>query len=406
MPDFPSYADHLALALVPGLGPKLTAALLARFGSPAAARQATAAELLEIPHIGEKLASSLVTALRTVDIGPELDLLARFDVRPVPLGWPDYPPPLAAVTAPPPLLYFRGAWVEADANAVGIVGSRSCTPYGRKMAEQLARGLVRAGFTIVSGLARGIDGVAHKAALDAGGRTIAVLAGGLSKIYPPEHTDLAEQVAKQGALVTETPMTVEPQPGMFPARNRIISGLSRAVIVVEANAKSGALITATHAGEQGREVFAVPGPADSPASAGCLELIRKGARLIRNADDVIEDLRGIAAPEYNSAASGRQEGVAGGTRGGFPLPNSEPPVKATELSEREEKQQGADAPRSPLPSLDPTQQRVFDALASKRHADELVRELGVPAGDLSRTLMQLELKKVVRRLPGNFYERR
>ena len=298
MPDTPDLADHLALALVPGLGPKLTAALLDRFGSPAAALRATAAELIEIPHIGEKLAASLSAALRTVNIAPELALLEKHGVRPVPLGWPGYPAPLAAVSAPPPLLYFRGAWMEADASAIGIVGSRSCTAYGRKMAEQFARGLVRAGFTVVSGLARGIDGVAHRAALDAGGRTIAVLAGGLTEIYPPEHADLAARVAEHGALVTETPMMVAPQPGMFPARNRIISGLSRAVIVVEANAKSGALITATHAGEQGREVFAVPGPADSAASAGCLELIRKGARLVRNADDVIEDLKGIAVPEY------------------------------------------------------------------------------------------------------------
>ncbi len=377
--------DYLALALVPGLGPKLTAALLDRFGSPAAALRATAGELLDIPHIGEKLAAALSAALRAVDVGPELVLLEKHGVRAVPLGFPGYPPPLAAVPGPPPLLYLRGEWVEADANAVGIVGSRSCTAYGRKMAEQLARDLVRAGFTVVSGLARGIDGVAHRAALDAGGRTIAVLAGGLTEIYPPEHGDLAERVVKQGCLVTETPMTVAPQPGMFPARNRIISGLSRAVIVVEANAKSGALITATHAAEQGREVFAVPGAADSSASAGCLELLRKGARLIRNADDVIEDLQGISVPEYQRPEDRGQ--------------------RAKSKEQKTEDTPSA-APPTPLPPLDAIQLRVFDALASKRHADELVRELGVSAGDLSRTLMQLELKKVVRRLPGNFYERR
>ncbi len=394
MPEPPALNDHLALALIPGLGPKLTAALLARFGSPAAALRATAAELLEIPHIGEKLAPAMVAAMRTVDIGPELDLLTRFDVRPVPLGWAGYPPPLAAVSNPPPLLYFRGAWTDADTNAIGIVGSRNCTPYGRKMAEQLARGLVRAGFTIVSGLARGIDGVAHRAALDTGGRTIAVLAGGLSSIYPPEHGDLATEVAKHGALVTETPMTGESLPGMFPARNRIISGLSRGVIVVEANAKSGALITATHAGEQGREVFAVPGNVDSGASAGCLELIRKGARLIRHADDVIEDLKGISAADYSFQGNPerqRRGGAVSAARGEHSVadaPGSPPP------------------PPPPAPSLDAAQQRVFDALTAKRHADELVRELGVSVADLSRTLMQLELKKVVRKLPGNFYERR
>ena len=380
--------DHLALALVPGLGPKLTAALLVRFGSPAAALRATAAELLAIPHIGEKLAGLLAAALRAVDTGPERALLEKHGVRPVPLGFASYPAPLAAVVAPPPLLYFRGEWVEADVNAIGIVGSRACTAYGRKVAEHLARDLVRAGFTIVSGLARGIDGVAHRAALDAGGRTIAVLAGGLSRIYPPEHADLADAVAKQGCLVTETPMTVEPQPGMFPARNRIISGLSRAIIVVEANAKSGALITATHAGEQGREVFAVPGAVDSSASAGCLELIRKGGRLVRNADDVIEDLKGISGDFAPLASGGRK-----------------PPVEAQRMDEQKDKQ-GADAPRSPMPVLDATQQRVFDALATKRQADELVRELGLPAADLSRVLLQLDIKRVIRKLPGNFYERR
>jgi DNA processing protein len=386
--------EHLALALVPGLGPKLTAALLERFGSPAQARKATASELIQIPHIGEKLAESLCVALHAVDIRPELELLERHGVRPVPLGFVGYPPPLTEVPAPPPLLYFRGEWVEADTSAIAIVGSRSCTAYGKRVAEQLARDLVRAGYTIVSGLARGIDGVAHRAALDAGGRTIAVLAGGLSQIYPPEHTDLAEQIAKQGCLVTETPMTVEPQPGMFPARNRIISGLSRAVIVVEANAKSGALITARHAGEQGREVFAVPGAVDNPASAGCLELIRTGARLVRNAGDVIDDLKGIAAPDYQdpgvrSQESGNREGRVGSslTADSRPLTRSEPTP-------------------GPTPVLDPLQQRVFDAISTKRHADELARELSLPVGELSRTLMQLELKKVVRRLPGNFYERR
>ena len=379
--------EHLALALVPGLGPKLTAALLERFGSPAAARRATATELIQIPHIGEKLANSLSTAMRSIDLAPELELLERHGVRPVPLGFAGYPPPLAAVPAPPPLLYFRGEWVETDTNAIGIVGSRSCTAYGRKITEQLTRDLVRAGFTIVSGLARGIDGVAHRTALDAGGRTIAVLAGGLSKIYPPEHTDLAEQIAKQGCLVTETPMTVEPQPGMFPARNRIISGLSRAVIVVEANAKSGALITATHAGEQGREVFVVPGAVDSAASDGCLELIRKGARLVRNADDVIEDLKGIAVADFTHLANRDREG-AGGNSKSHPLPH------------------GRGSPEPSIPALDAIQQRVFDAISTKRHADELARELSLSVGDLSRTLMQLELKKIVRRLPGNFYERR
>ena len=387
MPDIPdAVRDHLALALVPGLGPKLTAALLARFGSASAARCATANDLRAVPHIGEKLAASLADALRKAEIEPELRLMAEYNVRAVPLGFPGYPPRLAGVVAPPPLLYFRGDWSPSDENAIGIVGSRSCTSYGLRIATQLARGLVRAGFTVVSGLARGIDAAAHRGAMEGGGRTVAALAGGLSRIYPPEHAPLADEItAGRGCLITETPMVMEPQPGMFPARNRIISGLSRAVIVVEANARSGALITARHAAEQGREVYAVPGPVDSQASAGCLELLRTGARLVRSADDVIEDLRGLSTG---------QSGDRGQTTGANTTPTSVPSVPLV----RE--------PPAPPPQLDPHQQRIYDALTERRHADELARALDLAVGDLARLLMQLEMKKAVRRLPGNFYERR
>jgi DNA processing protein len=382
LPD--TFREHLALALIPGLGPKLTAALLERFGSASAARQATPAQLLSVPHIGDKLAAALAAAMRSVDVEPELRLMEKHGATVVPLGFPGYPPPLSKVPAPPPLLYFRGEWVETYTNAIGIVGSRSCTSYGLKVAAQLAKGLSRAGFTIISGLARGIDAAAHKAALEVGGRTVAALAGGFSKIYPPEHTDLANEIADgRGCLITETPMGMDPQPGMFPARNRIISGLSRAVIVVEADIRSGALITARHAAEQGREVYAVPGPVDASASAGCLDLIRRGARLVRSADDVIEDLKGISVADYSDLASGGRQSAVEETPH---VPRSEPQL--------------------PPPVLDSMQQSIFDALASRRHADELTRELGLAVSDLSRTLMQLEMKKLVRRLPGNFYERR
>jgi DNA processing protein len=376
-PVLDAVRDHLALALVPGLGPKLTAALLDRLGSAAAARRATAAQLRGVPYIGDKTAGEMAAALRDVNLDRELELIERYGVTPVPVGFPGYPPPLTTLAGAPQLLYFRGTWTEADANAVAIVGSRSCTNYGKKVAAELARGLARAGVTVVSGLARGIDGAAHRGAIEAGGRTIAVLAGGLSSIYPPEHAELATQVEAAGALVTETPMTVAPQPGMFPARNRIISGLSRGVVVVEANVKSGALITVDHALEQGKEVFVVPGPVDSPASAGCLELIRKGARLVRSAADILDDLKGIATPEWSTKEAADAQ-----------------PTLFTEP-----------AP-PPAPTLEPAQQAVWDLLGSKRHADELGRDAGLGAGELAKVLMQLELKRLVRRLPGNFYERR
>ena len=378
----PDWKPHLELALVPGLGPKLTAALLLHFGSASAALRATAAQLELVPKIGPLLAAQFAAAFPKVDASAELASLERHAVELALLGQAPYPERLATIDDAPQLLYYRGTFADADRNAVGVVGSRQCTAYGRRMAERIAAGLARAGWTVISGLARGIDGVAHQAALDAGGRTIAVLAGGLSRIYPPEHAALADAVANQGAILTETTMTVPPQPGMFPARNRIISALSRGIVVIEANQRSGALITATHAGEQGREVFALPGNVDSGPSAGCLELIRKGARLVRDADDILEDLRGIAPPDMP------------------PKPRLVPPPERTPFAE-------PTAPTREKPvGLDDQQMRIWEALAEAKHADVLGRELGLASGALSSALMLLEMKKAIRRLPGNTYERR
>jgi DNA processing protein len=386
--------DHLALALVPGLGPRLTARLLDRFGSPAAVLRLSERDLQTVEQIGPKLAASVAAAFRTVDPDAELARLAERGVRAIPLGHPDYPDRLTTIPDPPPLLYLRGTLLPADERSVAIVGSRNCTAYGVRTAERIAGGLARAGWTVVSGLARGIDGAAHKAALDAGGRTLAVLANGLSSVYPPEHAGLADRVAAGGGLLSEATMAAAPQAGMFPARNRIVSGLSRAVVVVEANVRSGALITVDHAADQGRPVLAVPGPVDSPASAGCLELIRTGAALVRDADDVIEEIRGLRPadppPRPARADGGRQTSVP--SRGQPPQP-----------------QQGADVPRPPKaapPNLDPVQQKVWDALAEPRHADEVARESGLSAADLNRVLVLLEMKRVVARLPGNRFERR
>ena len=381
----PDWKQHLELALVPGLGPKLTAALLQHFGSASAALQATVAQLETVPKIGSLLANQFAKSFRTVDASAEIASLDKHAVSIALLGLEPYPSRLATIDDAPQLLYYRGSFAETDGQSVGIVGSRQCTAYGRRMAERIAGGLARAGWTVISGLARGIDGYAHQAALDAGGRTIAVVAGGLSRIYPPEHAALADAVANHGAILTETPMTVAPQPGMFPARNRIISALSRGIVVIEANARSGALITASHAGEQGREVFALPGNVDSGPSAGCLELIRKGARLVRDADDIIEDLRGIAPPD---------------------LP---PKFRVVSPPERT-----LFAPSLPTPEiirekptgLDDNQVRIWEALTEPKHADVLARELALPSGDLTRMLMMLEMKKAIRRLPGNNYERR
>jgi DNA processing protein len=369
----PDVQDLLALHLVPGLGPKLTAALLDRFGSARAVLEASAAELQDVPYVGGKVARAVEQALHSADTAAERERMARHHVTLLALCSGGYPAVLANIADPPHLLYIRGTLEARDANAVAVVGSRQCTAYGRRVAERLAGDLARAGYTVISGLARGIDSCAHRGALQAGGRTLAVLAGGLSRIYPPEHKDLASEVAAAGALLSEAAMEMEPMAGMFPARNRIISGLARGVVIVEANEKSGALITAHHAAEQGREVFAVPGPVDSPASEGTLALLRQGAKLVRHADDILEDLNGIAP--LTPPAEGRPAG---------PAPVREMP-----------------------PGLNEVEQRIWDFLAGQpRHIDEMARELGLPVPQLSGTLMMLEMKKVVRRLPGNQFERR
>jgi DNA processing protein len=362
MPD--EVRSLLTLHLVPGLGPRLTAALLERFGSASAILQAPAEELAEVPHIGDKLARQLRESMATVDVAAELERMERFHVRVLPRGGEGYPAPLTNIADPPPLLYSRGRWEERDANAVTIVGSRQCTSYGRRVAERLAAGLVQRGFTVISGLARGIDGSAHRGALDAGGRTVAVLAGGLSKIYPSEHVELAEQVQESGALLSEAPMGMQPLANMFPMRNRIMSGLARGVVIVEAAEQSGSLITARHAAEQGRAVFAVPGPVDSLSSGGTNALIRDGATLVRTADDIVEELDGVAA-------------VAA------------PPTKA-----------------EPPPGLDEKQKRIWDCLAGQpRHVDELAQQLTLSVPELMASLLTLEMKRGIRRLSGNRYER-
>ena len=379
--------DHLALALVPGLGPKRTAALLQHFGSASAACRASAHAIAEVESVGTKLASRFAESLRSVNVDAEWKLIRRFGVRVVRIGTPEYPTTLATIPDPPSLIYVRGTLPADEPRAVALVGSRRCTTYGLRTAERIASGLARAGWVVVSGLARGIDGAAHKGSLTAGGKTFAVLAGGLSNIYPPEHGELAEQIVENGALITETPMTVAPQPGMFPARNRIISGLSRGVVVIEAGLRSGALITIDHAAEQGREAFAVPGNVDSDASAGCLDLIRKGARLVRSVDDILEDLEGLAPLVPPPVPKSKAKPVAEPTLFDAPKPA---PV----------------APSGPPPGLDDVQQRIWDALASPKLADELAREVELPAGELSVVLMKLEMKKAIRRLAGNRYERR
>lgn len=368
---------RLKLHLLPGLGPKTLAALLERFTSANVILQTPVSELMSVPHIGQKTAEQLTSAISRVNIQDELALVDKHQASLLHLDHSDYPASLRSIPTAPFFLFCRGKFAEADSRSVAIVGSRHCTAYGKRIASKLATGLARAGWTIVSGLARGIDGTAHVAALEEGGRTIAVLAGGLAKIYPPEHKDLAERVVKQGVLLSEMPMGMSPMPDLFPRRNRIISGLSRAVIIVEAAARSGALITARLAGEQGREVLAVPGPVDSEASEGPHQLIRQGATLVRSVDDVLEAL------------------------------NALPVIENANESSKEPSQQLLNKPEIPPTNLSAPQLQIWNALGSdSTHVDELVTQTALGISDINSCLLMMELSGHIRRLPGNRFARK
>jgi DNA processing protein len=276
---------------------------------------------------------------------------------------------LLDIPDPPPLLYVKGTLRPEDTLAIALVGSRKSTPYGVRIAERLASSLARVGLTVVSGLARGIDAAAHRGALKAGGRTIAVMANGLSEIYPPEHDKLADEIAENGAVVTEMPMRQGPLSELFPRRNRIISGLSLGVVIVEAAPRSGSLLTARHAMEQNREVFAVPGPVDSLLSRGCHGLIRDGARLVETVDDILEELGPLV----------REIRPTDGTTA------VRHPAELT-LNELE---------RSILGSLDDLPKPV----------DELIAMTGLGASQVMATLSVLEMRRLIKRAPGNMFVR-
>jgi DNA processing protein len=362
-------ADLVCLLMVPGVGPHTCRALLERFGTAAGVLDAPVASLRAVSGVGSQLAGRIARARRDCDPQAELQLCQSAGVTLVPQGDPRYPAPLEQIPDPPCLLYCRGALAPSDPLAIAIVGSRRCTPYGLRIAERLAAALARVGLTVVSGLARGIDAAAHRGALKAGGRTIAVLANGLAQVYPPEHEDLARAIAGAGALFSEMPMRQAPLAGLFPQRNRLISGLSLGVVVVEATPRSGSLSTARHALEQNREVFAVPGPVDSLASQGCHGLIRDGARLVETVDDILEEL-GPLVGEVRPAAD-------------------ETPV------------------RRPAELLLSDQERTLLGCLGDEPlgVDELIARTGLTAAQVLATLSVLEMRRLARRLPGHQFIR-
>ena len=363
--------DLIRLTLVPGVGPRTSRALLERFGSARQVLRAPEASLRDVPGVGGKLAEKIARADREIDPVAELALCRRMGVSPIAHGSDAYPSALNEIPDPPSLLYVRGSIEPVDRLAVAIVGSRKCTPYGLRIAEKLAASLARVGLTVVSGLARGIDAAAHRGALAAGGRTLAVLANGLSQVYPPEHDKLADEVVGSGALIAESPMRQGPLAGLFPQRNRIISGLSLGVVVVEATPRSGSLSTASHATEQNREVFAVPGPVDSLPSRGCHHLIRDGARLVETVDDILEELGPL-------------------------VQHRKPPADSTPET--------AAAPAEL--SLSDNERLLLGKLNDRPVAvDQLIVSTGLTASQTMATLSLLEMRRLIKRYPGPQFAR-
>ena len=367
--DDPELRDLIALMMIPGVGPILHGTLLDHFGTAGRVLRASTSALREVPGVGAKIASQITESRKEYDPEVELAECRHHGVSPVPRGRDGYPPPLREIPDPPPILYVKGDYHPEDQIAVAIVGSRRSTPYGVRIAERLAASLARVGITVVSGLARGIDAAAHRGALKAGGRTIAVMGNGLSEIYPPEHVDLAAEIAGAGAVVTEMPMRQGPLSELFPRRNRIISGLCLGVVVVEAAPKSGSLHTAHHAMEQNREVFAVPGPVDSLSSRGCHRLIRDGAKLVETVDDILEELGPLVREVKPSD-------------GGTPVRH---PAEL-KLSDQE---------RLVLGALDDLPKPVDAVIAHTR--------LG--ASQVMATLSVLEMRRLIKRAPGNQFVR-
>jgi DNA processing protein len=359
-------APWLALGRVKGLGGVGFKKLAASFADPTEALFASPAELEQVEGLHREVIDGLVNFSGWVEVDDELRRVRAAGVEIVRFTAPGYPPRLRMIADPPPFLYIKGALVAEDERAVGIVGSRSASDYGRRVARDLARGLASLGFTVISGMARGIDGAAHESALRAGGRTIAVLGSGVERPYPPEHEELYQRISEHGAVVSELPVGTRPMAFNFPARNRLISGLSLGVVVVEATEKSGSLITAAMALEQGREVFAVPGEAGASRSRGAHRLIRQGAKLVETVDDIIEEI----APQL-------------ARRGGA---MTEAPARVLP------------------PNAGENTRKVFALLQDNPlQVDQVIERSGLAAAQVLQILLDLELLGFVRQSPGNLY---
>ena len=355
--------DELLLSMVSGIGPRMRQLLLERFGAAGAILDAPIGQLTEVQGIGPKTAANIRDARQALDPDHEMDLCRENNIDIIAIDDPRYPRSLREIPDPPSILFVDGTFEPHDALSIAIVGSRHCTEYGRRHAKRLAGELCRAGLVVISGMARGIDSAAHQGAIEAGGRTIAVLGSGVLEIYPPENKGLAKQIAEQGAVVSESPPLMKPQGHQFPQRNRIISGMTLGTIIIEASERSGALITARQAYEQGREVFALPGPVDRRTSKGCHQLIRDGAALIETADDIIEALGPLVE--------------------GFTDDRGQKVNHPAELQ------------------LNEVERKILDAIQQESTLiDSIISETGFPAHQVMATLSVLEIRRLIRKTGG------
>jgi len=345
------------------LGAKRISTLLECYGTPRKVWEAPTEEIIKLVEL-KKSADQFDCERKSIDPLYEWKRLLNYNVNCITLKCPGYPSLLKEIPLPPPILYYRGNLEEAEKPAVAIVGSRRCTFYGKETAGKLAEELTSEGITVVSGMALGIDTAAHRGVLDNSGFTIAVLGCSLDKCYPPQNKDLKKEIEHSGLVISEYPLGSEPLPYYFPQRNRIISGLSLATVVIEATAKSGALITANYALEQNREVFAVPGNIGSPYSRGCHRLIKEGAGLVESAADILDALYMGSENEYQlSLDNSRQD-------------------------------------------LTEVEKRLLDIIPYQPlHLDNIIRLCGLKASEASAILLSLELKKCIRQTPGKFFSR-
>jgi DNA processing protein len=353
------------LNMINGVGALRAKKLLERFGSFEGIFSASSGELEKVEGIGRELAGRIRNWRETVDVEKEFELAKKYGVKMITLDDEEYPSRLKEIYDPPVVLYVKGEISQNDGKAIAVVGTRRPSFYGRMITEDLSKKLAMRGFTIVSGMARGVDSAAHRGALAVKGRTIAVLGCGVDVVYPPENAKLMKEIAVSGAVISEFPFGMKPDRGNFPRRNRIISGLSLGVIVVEAAKSSGSLITANFALEQGREVFAVPGKIDSPKSYGTHLLIKEGAKLVQDVDDIVEEL-GMQAGDSSAGKELKKQDTVG-------------------IS----------------PELAGDEKKIFELLTTDPcQIDIICARLNMPANKVSSVLMMLEVKGCVKQLPG------